>query len=235
MLLCVSPVAAQTSGADAPSGTYYLYNVGRGQYLTAMSDGTLSLASHGTAVSVSGEWGAYTMSIGGRLLGGLLGQPITAGATVSTKWQLRRVSSAAGSYVIGNMQREANAYANMYFSTATQRLATTTAMPDGTFTDALWRLVSEADYQSNTVTLRQEDTQYACPTAVDAEHPATVVLRRTFDLDKWNTLCLPFTVSHDVLIDMFQKDGIADGRMWLAAFDSFDAQGTMHFVEATAV
>lgn len=235
MLLCVSPVAAQTSGADAPSGTYYLYNVGRGQYLTAMSDGTLSLASHGTAVSVSGEWGVYTMSIGGRLLGGLLDQPITAGATVSTKWQLRRVSSAAGSYVIGNMQREANAYANMYFSTATQRLATTTAMPDGTFTDALWRLVSEADYQSNTVTLRQEDTQYACPTAVDAEHPATVVLRRTFDLDKWNTLCLPFAVSHDVLIDMFQKDGIADGRMWLAAFDSFDAQGTMHFVEATAV
>ena len=137
MLLCVSPVAAQTSGADAPSGTYYLYNVGRGQYLTARSDGTLSLASHGTAVSVSGEWGAYTMSIGGRLLGGLLDQPITAGATVSTKWQLRRVSSAAGSYVIGNMQREATAYANMYFSTATQRLATTTAMPDGTFTDAL--------------------------------------------------------------------------------------------------
>ena len=95
--------------------------------------------------------------------------------------------------------------------------------------------MSEADYQSNTVTLRQEDTQYACPTAVDAEHPATVVLRRTFDLDKWNTLCLPFAVSHDVLIDMFQKDGTADGRMWLAAFDSFDAQGTMHFVEATAV
>ncbi len=62
-----------------------------------------------------------------------------------------------------------------------------------------------------------------------------MVLRRTFDLDKWNTLCLPFAVSHDVLIDMFQKDGIADGRMWLAAFDSFDAQGTMHFVEATAV
>lgn len=234
-LAAPSAIMAQTAGGvSVPSGTYYFYNTGARQYLVAGVDGSLGLSSHGTAVDVSGTVGAYTLNMGGRKLGGGLGQPVVAGATASVKWQLRPAGGAGATYVVGNMQREANAYANLYYSESARSLATMAALPADTYTAGQWRLVGEADYAANAVTLDEASYDYERPVA-DAEHPAEVTLKRSFVVKQWNTLCLPFALSHEQLVANWQADASDNGRLWLAAFSSYDADGTLHFVETTSV
>ena len=228
LLLAVAAMA-QPAAQRPAEGTFYLLNAGQQTYLTATADGQLALGAAGKAVTLAKSGTRYTMTIDGRTVGGATFLTPTAdGQSSNTLWDLRPVASTPATYTLGNMLRETNAYAHLYFSRATSALASTATLPDASFSDGAWQLVSEAAYTANALTLDEKATAYTAPAYVSAEHPATVTLLRKLKAGSWNSLCLPFAISEATLKQLFGAGS------YLVEFSDYEEQtGTIVFAIAT--
>ena len=230
LLLAVAAMA-QPAAQRPAEGTFYLLNTGQQTYLTATSDGQLALGAAGKAVTLAKSGTRYTMTIDGRTVGGATFLTPTAdGQSSNTLWDLRPVASASApaTYTLGNMLRETNANAHLYFSRATSALASTATLPDASFADGAWQLVSEADYTANALTLDEKATAYTAPAYVSADHPAAVTLLRKLKAGSWNSLCLPFAIGEGTLKQLFGADS------YLVEFSDYEeATGTIVFSIAT--
>ena len=241
MLLSASCALAQPVGRKVAEGSFYLYNIDRQQYLGTAADGSLTLAASGTAITLQPEPynGApfYTLTINGKPLAADVWQkPSTDGAGTCAKWLFTPLSHTTGQgyvYAVGNMQRQANACAQLRYSAADGALGTSYAMPAAQGGGGAWMLVSAADYDANTVVMDEAATAYTRPAYADASHPATVLLKRKLTINAWNSFCLPFSLSAQQMADAFQKAESADTRYWLAQFTEYDADGVLHFQEVT--
>lgn len=103
------------------------------------------------------------------------------------KWILK--SSADGTYTLG--YQDSDAYSTAFVYTQNGTLATSYEEPAATFKSAQWKVSTEAPKQQ-AVTL-DEAQNYERPTFTGSH--VDVTLKRKFNKNEWNTLCLPFPLS----------------------------------------
>ena len=207
VLLCaaaVPSIATDYKGTTPKDGgTYQLYNVGTGKFLSS-ADGTLTLGGSSTAVTLTKTTdGYYTLSTANGNIGATLWDaPRSNGSGKYSQWKFTKVKGTDDVYTLANRNREASATFSIYQDTNTGALALEAAQPGAQFTLAQWKLVSESEPQVVVVTLDETATAYTMPTESDV----TVKLKRTLTADKWNTICLPFSVSNDELKAQFGEN-----------------------------
>ena len=248
-LLGMAPAQAQPAPQKAAEGTFYLLNVGQQKYLgtgTDINDKPMLMLS-ATAVPVTlkactgtaakGRAARYTLLVDGKELGAdVFGSPTLDGTAANLQWSFFNQGAAdAPVYALGNMQREANAYAMLYYSNPAfggEKVTAGYIWPSAMTGSGQWVLVSEADYANVSVVMDENADTYTCPAYVDDSHPATVLLRRKFTLNSWNTVCLPFSLTKAQLDEAFSQS--ADNGYRLARFNRF-SNGVMHFDEVSEV
>lgn len=103
------------------------------------------------------------------------------------KWILK--SSADGTYTLG--YQDSDAYSTAFVYTLDGAIAISYEEPAATFESAQWKVSTEAPKQQ-TVTL-DEAQNYVRPTFTGSY--VDVTLKRKFNTNEWNTLCLPFPLS----------------------------------------
>ncbi len=190
------PVSADGYKGSAPTDgqTYYLYNVGRKQFLCA-TDGQMALGSAQTAVTLSASDAAHPayfyLTAGGQRLGSTFHAGVQAdGEAQYDEWRFEEVSGKTGVYTLAGRCREANADQYLLYDGQLALLALESMQP-GTYADAQWQLVKTDEIGENYITIDEDADTWTTPTATDA----TVHLKHTFTLGKWNAVCLPFAVS----------------------------------------
>lgn len=153
----------------------YIYN-SLGQYLSVGKDGKPVLSKKPVAMEVTPanetpSKDANRWNFGGK----------------DIKWILK--SSADGTYTLG--YQDSDAYSTAFVYTQNGTLATSYEEPAATFKSAQWKYSTEAP-KNQAVTL-DEAQNYAPPTFTGSY--VDVTLKRKFNTNEWNTLCLPFPLS----------------------------------------
>ncbi len=245
LLLGIScAIMAQTEGSQPTSGeTYYLYNVGQGKYLSAASDGSLTLggkpylavtlsqpASTGTS---SADASFFTLEANGqKIIAELWGSPILGDNQQGyyDQWQFSAVSGKTNVYTMGARNREAGAGMFLFWSNVFNDLITYQYIPATVFTNGQWMLVKEDAIATTTITLEETDESAAYSTKQQTEiaSTATVKLKRTFTVGRWNSFCVPFDIDNSQLTTQFGTD------MTLAEFTGLDADN-VKFTTVTSV
>lgn len=142
-------VAAQDAGLEPKSGnTYYIYNVGQGQYLSR-SGSQLTLSSSQTAIILGDSQDTttsatcfLTLSASAKFGASLWLQPTADGTADYTDWQPKLVEGTTATYTLGNRQTETNALQHLYYSQAQGRLSTVAQQPGADFKDGQWLFLS---------------------------------------------------------------------------------------------
>lgn len=207
------------TGTKPTEGTFGLFNVEQGQFLTfsgdkpSLADGrgnvvTLNLSNDGATT------GSYTISFGGKTLVTTFQGNVTlgnAGDNTNSQWMFNPIKGEDNVYTLGCRDNAAGAVEYLYYSPLTNSLAKSYAEPT---LGGHWKLVAEQDIPW-IVTLDENNETYTAPAdGTDYE----VHLKRTFTLGSWNTICLPFSIDNATLKQVFGDDvqlvepGAADGK-----------------------
>ncbi len=213
-LLCALTgiMAAQTTaptGSKPESGkTYYIYNVGKDDYLGVTDGGTLTIGANPLAVTIttsSSNAQYFTMEADGKKLVTALNESPTLEETTSDKydqWMFQTIDEDNNVYAIGCRMREASATGFLCWSDIYSNLSIRLTSVQY-FTNGQWKLVSEEDMKNKTIDLRETATEYA---ATDVTTPVTVNLYRTLTQNSWNTFCVPFDIDNAQLKAKFGDD-----------------------------
>ncbi len=226
-------MAQQPTGSQPTSGeTYYLYNVGQGKYLSAASDGSLTLGgtpylavtlNQPTTTSSSADASFFTLEANGqKIIASLWNSPILGDNQQGyyDQWQFSAVSGKTYVYTMGVRNREAGAGMFLYWTDILNKGLVTLPLKLATvFTNGQWMLVAEDDIQTVTITLNETDAAEAYSTNQKTEiaSSATVKLGRTFTMGSWNSFCVPFSIDNAQLTSQFGTDVL------LAEFTGLDA------------
>lgn len=205
--LVALPVSADDYKGSVPADgqTYYLYNVGRKQFLSA-ADGQMTLGSAQTAVTLgasdANHPGYYWLTAAGQRLGSTFHAGVQAdGEAQYDEWRFEEVEGKSGVYTLAGRCREANADQYLLFD-GKLALLTLESMQPGSYADAQWQLVKTDEIGENYVLIDENSETYTASTATDA----TVHLKHTFTLNKWNAVCLPFAVTAAQFYAQFGDD-----------------------------
>lgn len=195
-----------SGSSPKPGGTYYLWNEGQQSYLSAR-DGQLTLGSAPLSVTVTSRPDSTGRSFGtandhyveltvggGRLSASPYQSPRSDGEGQGTEWTLQPVGDG-GSYALACRLHDANGAEYLYYSELAEAADLSLVQPDSTFLNGMWQLVSADDVQL--VMLDEDDSTYTQPTLTAPE--ATVLLKRTLNLNTWNTFSVPFAIGADAL------------------------------------
>ena len=217
-LLSLTPtLVAQTSepAGSAPEAgeSYYLYNVDKRQYLSAGSDGTLTLGTPYLEVTLSqptttttADADFYTIEANGKKLLAALWQTPVLGDSKQNyydQWQFSAVSGKTNVYTLGCRNRAAGSMMYMYWSDIKDGLSTVLLKIWTSFDNAQWKLVSKADVEKQVITLDETAETYTS-TTINSE--ATVQLKRTLSQNCWNSFCVPFDIDATQLKAQFGDD-----------------------------
>lgn len=153
----------------------YIYN-SLGQYLSVGKDGKPAISDKPVAMEVSKATETPAKDANRWNFGGK-----------DIKWILK--SSANGTYTLG--YQDSDAYSTAFVYTLDGAIAISYEEPAATFESAQWKVFTEAPKQQ-TVTL-DEAQNYVRPTFTGSY--VDVTLKRKFNTNEWNTLCLPFPLS----------------------------------------
>ena len=217
LLGLTSTLLAQTSepAGSAPEAekSYYLYNVKEGQYLSAGSDGTLTLGTPYLEVTLSqptttttADADFYTIEANSKKMIAALWQTPVLGDNKHgyyDQWKISAVSGKTDVYTLACRNRESGAAMYMYWSNATNRLSTVLLKAGTTFSNAQWKLVSPSDIEKQVIVLDETAETYT-PTTIYNE--ATVQLKRTLSQNCWNSFCVPFDIDATQLKAQFGDD-----------------------------
>ena len=218
LLGLTSTLLAQTSepAGSAPEAgkSYYLYNVEKRQYLSAGSDGTLTLGSPYLEVTLSqpttsvtsADANFFTIEANSKKMIAALWQTPVLGDNkygYYDQWKISAVSGKTDVYTLACRNRESGAAMYMYWSNATNRLSTVLLKAWTTFSNAQWKLVSKANVEKQVITLDEAAETYT-PTTINSE--ATVQLKRTLSQNCWNSFCVPFDIDAAQLKAEFGDD-----------------------------
>lgn len=196
--------AAPTGSAPKAGGTYYLYNVGEGKYLST-SAGNAVLSASGTAVTITSKdatAGTYTLTMAGDTLSYtfLTGRVNGNGRGNYNEWTLELADSDNGYYQLACRAKEASSNWYLYWNDAISRLACTPyqlAISQGE-----WLFVSSENYEDPTLDLKETEKTYQQPEAGSY----TVHLYRTLVKNSWNTFCVPFAIDEAQLKAAFGSE-----------------------------
>ena len=227
--LSAGNVQAEDSQTRSFSGPYYLYNVTYGQYLNVSGD-AFSLSDRGTAVELScvdEKTEKYEIAVNGKKLttsfqGDIALLSGNADEDTNTNWMLKPTDEAEV-YAIGCVDNTAGSVEYLYYSSLGNVFAKQYAEPS---IGGQWKLQAAQD---QIVTLDETSDSYVQPTLEEATR-AVVHLKRTFTIDSWNSLCLPFAVSSDQLKAQLGDD-VKAGE--LIAYDA--TTGTLQFKYVTSL
>ncbi len=239
LLGLTSALMAQTSEPEGKTptagSTYYLYNVDQGGYLSAGSDGVLTIGSPYLAVTLNqptttttADNDFYTIEANGKkVMAALWSTPVLGDNKQGyyDQWKFDAVSGKTNVYTVGCRSREAGALYYMYWSNITSSLSTVLLKAWTTFNNAQWKLVSPDDIESQVITLDETATTY---TAAAIANVATIQLKRTLTQNSWNSFCVPFDIDADQLKAQFGDD------VKVAEYTGLDAT-TIKFTSATSV
>lgn len=225
-------MAQQPTGSQPKSGeTYYLYNVGQGKYLSAASDGSLTLGgtpylavtlNQPTTTGSSADASFFTLEANGqKIIASLWNSPILGDNKQGyyDQWQFTAVSGQTNVYTMGVRNREAGALNYLCWSNAENCLTTRLLKLWTNYTNGQWMLVAEDDIQTVTITLNETDAAkaYSNNQKTEIASSATVKLGRTFTMNSWNSFCVPFGIDNAQLTSQFGTD------VKLAEFTGLDA------------
>lgn len=203
-------IATPTGSALVVGQTYYLYNVGRGQYLSA-DDGVLTLGGQKLAVTITlsddpttaATYYALTTAAGA-LSYDLNARQVRADGT-GTNAQWRLVGSTLpggprtqGAYIIMVRVREQNTALSLYDGADGVSVSRTSQRYN---TAGHWLLVTEE--AARTVAFHEDDADYEQP---EDDGPRTVLLTRKLAANAWNSFCAPFDISESELQSTFGAD-----------------------------
>lgn len=205
LTLFMPTFADSNNGMTPQNGTScYFYNNTEGMYL-AVKDGKLTLSDMGTPVTLSqtdndAMTGSFTLSMGGKVLATAFqhGLTLNDSSTGGSRWMFKPTADGNGTYAIGCRDNTAGAMAYIYYSRTSKALTKLYAEPS---LGGLWTLQA----QNNIIVTLDETTPYSAPTLSDGT-TATVHLKRTFTLNAWNTLCLPFGITLEQLKQQLGND-----------------------------
>ncbi len=198
--------AADYTGTTPEAGkTYYLLNVQKGEFLSAATDGTLSLGGAKLSVTLSEKStdGYYTLTTDkGTLTASLWGTPTCDGKGKYVEWTFSLVSGTDQTYAIGARSKEASSAQWLYYSLLLQDVRTEPIKPGDSFKQGQWKFVSTDQASDEVVTLDETSTTYTVPT-IGTSGSVTVHLQRTFTVNSWNSFCVPFDIPADQLKAQF--------------------------------
>lgn len=234
-------VAADYTGSGATPATdgstqYYLWNVGQKKWLCADADGTLTLGdSPSSTVTIkalttsdtSKDAGYYTITIDGTKIttsNGLYPTPKALDSGKNADWLVELVDNTEATYVLGSRHSLSTWYmCYIAISSKIGTLNTKIALDNG-----YWKFVTEDDLPVETVTFDETSTTCSVPSDVSNVH-----LKRSFTLNNWNTLCVPFSITAEELQSQFGTDdnkaevaefvGITDTQLGMKVATSVEA------------
>ncbi len=236
--MCAATVAqtSEPEGKTPTAGTaYYLYNVDQKGYLSAGSDGKLTIGSPYLAVtleqpttSTTADKDFYTLTSDGKKVVASLFQTPELGENASGKydqWKFTAVSGKTNVYTLGVRTRDAGALYYMYWSDLFGRLSTEPFSPWSIFTSAQWKLVLPTDIETQVITLDETSDTYTTQAIANV---ATVQIKRTLTQNAWNSFCVPFD------IDATQLKAQFGDNVKVAEFTGLDAT-TLKFTSVSEV
>lgn len=231
----MAQTAEPTGSAPEAGKTYYLYNVEKGSYLSAGSDGTLTLGSPYLAVTLAkasstttADADYYTLSADGKKVLAALHQTPVLGEDKQNyydQWKFSAVSGKTNVYNVGCRNRAVGAMMNMYWSNLFNRLYTVLVNIGTILENGQWKLVSTDDVATEEITLDETATEY---TATAISNTATVHLKRTLTQNCWNSFCVPFDIDAAQLKEQFGEN------VKVAEFTGLDAT-TIKFTSVSSV
>ena len=188
----------------------YIFN-SLGQYLSVGKDGKPAISDKPVAMEVSKanetpSKDANRWNFGGK----------------DIKWILK--SSADGTYTLG--YQDSDAYSTAFVYTLDGAIAISYEEPAATFESAQWKVSTEAPKQQ-TVTL-DEAQNYVRPTFTGSY--VDVTLKRKFNTNEWNTLCLPFPLSAAQIAELWGAGskvailtGDSETKLFFSTCDNIEA------------
>ena len=188
----------------------YIYN-SLGQYLSVGDDGKPAISDKPVAMDVTAAnetpyKDANRWNFGGK----------------DIKWILK--SSADGTYTLG--YQDSDAYSTAFVYTLDGAIAISNEEPAATFESAQWKVSTEAPKQQ-TVTL-DEAQNYVRPTFTGSY--VDVTLKRKFNTNEWNTLCLPFPLSAAQIAELWgagskvaKLTGDSETKLFFSTCDNIEA------------
>lgn len=188
----------------------YIFN-SLGQYLSVGNDGKPVLSKKPVAMDVTAAnetpyKDANRWNFGGK----------------DIKWILK--SSANGTYTLG--YQDSDAYSTAFVYTLDGAIAISNEEPAATFESAQWKVSTEAPKQQ-TVTL-DEAQNYVRPTFTGSY--VDVTLKRKFNTNEWNTLCLPFPLSAAQIAELWGAGskvailtGDSETKLFFSTCDNIEA------------
>ena len=188
----------------------YIFN-SLGQYLSVGDDGKPAISDKPVAMDVTAAnetpyKDANRWNFGGK----------------DIKWILK--SSADGTYTLG--YQDSDAYSTAFVYTLDGAIAISNEEPAATFESAQWKVSTEAPKQQ-TVTL-DEAQNYVRPTFTGSY--VDVTLKRKFNTNEWNTLCLPFPLSAAQIAELWgagskvaKLTGDSETKLFFSTCDNIEA------------
>lgn len=188
----------------------YIFN-SLGQYLSVGKDGKPAISDKPVAMDVTAAnetpyKDANRWNFGGK----------------DIKWILK--SSADGTYTLG--YQDSDAYSTAFVYTLDGAIAISNEEPAATFESAQWKVSTEAPKQQ-TVTL-DEAQNYVRPTFTGSY--VDVTLKRKFNTNEWNTLCLPFPLSAAQIAELWgagskvaKLTGDSETKLFFSTCDNIEA------------
>ena len=168
--------------------TIYIFNVAQNKYLYIGENGKASLSDSPQSINLT------PMSDGtGRY------QDDYASFDDNSKtaqWYIKTIDSANGTYAIGYNSPDAYT-TNFVYATHNNmdnQVATSYTEPNKDFAPGIWR-ISTQDFEEQDIKLDENCTTYVAPSITKDKTRATLI--RKFAPGKWNSLCLPFSLTSE--------------------------------------
>ena len=158
----------------------YIYN-SLGQYLSVGTDGKPAISDKPVPMEVTNATETPSKDAGRKNFNG-----------TDIKWILK--SSANGTYTLG--YQDSNAYSTAFVYTLNGAIATSNEEPAASFASGQWFVSTKAPEQQ--VVKLDETKEYVQPTFTG--YYVDVELKRELYAKEWNSICLPFNVSHDQVV-----------------------------------
>lgn len=168
----------------------YIFNPSTGKYLSFNNDGTPILSSvpvstELTEIEETSKTGRYNLN------------------DMADAWVIKTYDVKSETYTIGYNVYEANATTFLYATTKESGdIAFTYAEPATEFKYGQWQ-ISSTDFEHDNIVLYENQT-YSKPNFL--HELATIELHRKLYAKEWNTLCLPFPISDEMVKEIWGED-----------------------------
>lgn len=203
--------AQATDGIPETGKTYYIYNVYKKCYMAFDAYGNLSLGAQGSPLTLSSTTrndsysnnnteNTFFLSTdsGTKISTSFLGDITADGKGTYDHWVFEPVKGTSNNshiYTIGVRIPDAGTVAFLYWSELFDKVLKLYLLPATSYEKGQWLLVPQEDYENaKVITLDETSENYLQP-AIPTSGSTTVHLKRSFTIDSWNSLCLPFTVT----------------------------------------